>query len=95
MSCIDLIQNVTCAKHLRLVGTNNYNVESLLYFKECQDNYDKEFASNFEQFLDTDPVMSANNQDALGENFLNYIETHLKANNCPLPCLRVWSVGDL
>ena len=39
--------------------------------------------------------MSSDNQDAHGENFLNYIETHLQAKNCPSFCSRIWSVDDL
>ena len=60
-----------------------------------QNNYDKEFASGFEEFLNGSPAVSlasANNEDTPGDDFLDYIEAHLKAESCPSPCTRLWSV---
>ena len=61
----------------------------------CQNDYDKEFASGFEEFLNRDlsvSLASANNEDTPEDVFLDYIEAHLKAESCPSPCTRLWSV---
>ena len=60
----------------------------------CQDNYDKEFVSEFQKFLAKDPNSSlppTDNEGVSGDNFLKYIEAHLQAKKCPSLCSRLWS----
>ena len=61
----------------------------------CRNSYDKEFVNKFEKFLAKDPNTSlppTDNESAVGDNFLKYIEVHIKVNNCPSPCSRLWLV---
>ena len=61
----------------------------------CQNDYDKEFITEFEKFLAKDPnasLPSTDSEDPQGHYFLNYIEAHIRANNCPSPCSRLWLV---
>ena len=78
-----------------LLGYLMVLLDCIIYIsQECQNNYDDEFASRFQQFLDKDLNISANNEDATS-NFLKCIEIHLQAKNCPSPCSRLWSVDHL
>ena len=61
----------------------------------CQNNYDNEFITEFEKFLAKDPNASLppiGNEGVQGDYFLKYIEVHIKAKKCPLPCSRLWLV---
>ena len=60
----------------------------------CQNSYDKEFVCEFEKFLVKDPntsLPSTDSEGVSGDSFLKYIEAHLRAKKCPLPCSRLWS----
>ena len=59
----------------------------------CQNDYDKEFVSEFEKFLAKDPnatLTPTENEDVPGDHFLQYIEVHLQAKKYPSPCTRLW-----
>ena len=56
----------------------SYIVKSYILhcIQECEENYDKEFASRFEEFLGKGPtasLASANNEDTPDDNFLAYV----------------------
>ena len=54
-------------------------------------NYDKTFASEFKKFLSGDPnpiELSTDNKQTT--DYMQYIEDHLKMNQCPSSCCKLW-----